>query len=67
MPHTVCVVCLFSGMSQRVAVLGGGISGVMVCRLVTSSTGLVSSSPALAGSIDTGLLLIAMLKAGHVH
>ena len=43
-------------------------TGVMVCHLVTSSTsGLVSSSPALAGSIDTGLLLIAMLKAGHVH
>ena len=55
-------------MSQRVAVLGGGISGVMVCRLVTSSTsGLVSSLPALAGSIDTGLLLIAMFKADHVH
>ena len=55
-------------MSQLVAVLGGGISEVMICRLVTSSTsGLVSSSPALAGLIDTGLLLIAMFKASHVH
>ena len=37
-------------------------------RLATSSTsGLVSSSPALAGSIDTGLSLIAMLKGSHVH
>ena len=43
-------------------------TGVIVCHLVTSSTsGLVLSLPALAGSIDTGLLLIAMLKAGHVH
>ena len=55
-------------MSQQVGVLGGGISGVTVCHLVASSTsGLASSSPALAGSIDTGLLLIAMFKAGHVH
>ena len=36
-------------MSQLVAVLGGGISEVMICRLVTSSTsGLVSSSPAIS-------------------
>ena len=43
-------------------------TGAMVFRLATSSTlASVLSSSALADSIDTGLLLIAILKAGHVH
>ena len=43
-------------------------TGAMVFRLATSSIlGSVSLSPALAGSIDTGLSLTAILKPGHVH